>query len=149
MDYIKLLPALLKGANGVDEKIHEAIRYLEHCVFRNGINNRALNNHIISLYCQTKQEAKLIKFLSLEHELEFELHYALKTAIEHGLNEATVILYSKLEMYNEAVDLSLKMDDIELAKIYANKVDFDEHLCKKLWQKIAKYVIEKKMDVGE
>jgi len=47
-------------------------------------------------------------------------------------------------LYEEAVDLALKHDDLELARINADKPEDDDALRKKLWLKIARHVVEKK-----
>lgn len=44
-------------------------------------------------------------------------------------------------LYEEAVDLALKVD-LELAKINADKPEDDDALRKKLWLKIARYVVD-------
>lgn len=50
-------------------------------------------------------------------------------------------------LYEEAVDLALKVD-IEKAKLYADKPEYDDVLKKKLWLKVARHVVEKQQDIG-
>jgi len=50
-------------------------------------------------------------------------------------------------MYENAVDLALVKGDLELAKVNAEKPEEDRQLKKKLWLKIAKYVVEDKHDL--
>ena len=58
-----------------------------------------------------------------------------------------VHIYSKMGMYENAVDLALVKGDLELAKVNAEKPEEDRQLKKKLWLKIAKYVVEDKHDL--
>ena len=44
-----------------------------------------------------------------------------------------------LRLHDKAVKLALECDDVEMAKIYADK-PADKKLKKKLWMKIAKYL---------
>jgi hypothetical protein len=57
-----------------------------------------------------------------------------------------VLIYSIMGLYEEAVDLSLKID-IDLAKENADKPEDDEALRKKLWLKIARHVVEEEKDI--
>jgi hypothetical protein len=50
-------------------------------------------------------------------------------------------------MFENSVDLALLKGDLELAKINADKPDDDRSLKKKLWLKIAKYVVQDKQDL--
>jgi hypothetical protein len=50
-------------------------------------------------------------------------------------------------LYESSVDLALEKGDLELAKINADKPEDDDVLRKKLWLKIAKYVVQEKGDI--
>lgn len=50
-------------------------------------------------------------------------------------------------LYENSVDLALLKGDLELAKINADKPEDDRPLKKKLWLKIAKYIIQEKQDL--
>ena len=45
------------------------------------------------------------------------------------------------------MDLALEKGDLELAKINADMPEDDQQLRKKLWLKIAKYVVQDKKDI--
>ena len=77
----------------------------------------------------------------------YDLKYALRLCSENGKEQATVQIYSTMCLYEEAVDLALKVD-IEKAKLYADKPDYDIGLRKKLWLKVARHVVEQQQDVG-
>jgi len=55
------------------------------------------------------------------------------------MKKAQIILYAILGLYDKAVKLALEIDDIDMAKDYANKPN-DTKMKKKLWMKIAKYL---------
>ena len=55
------------------------------------------------------------------------------------MKKAQIILYAILGLYDKAVKLALEIDDIDMAKDYANKPN-DKKMKKKLWMKIAKYL---------
>jgi hypothetical protein len=50
-------------------------------------------------------------------------------------------------MWEESVDLALEMGELELAKINADRAEEDEVLRKKLWSKVARYVVQDKKDI--
>ncbi|KAK2551808.1 Vacuolar protein sorting-associated protein 18-like protein [Acropora cervicornis] len=80
-------------------------------------------------------------------EVCYDLKYALRLCSEHNKQRACVHIYSTMGLFEEAVDLSLKVD-VELAKIQAQKPpEDDEVLRKKLWLRIARHVVEEEGDV--
>jgi hypothetical protein len=50
-------------------------------------------------------------------------------------------------LWENSVDLALEKGDLELAKENANKPEDDAPLQKKLWLKIARYVVQDKQDI--
>ena len=78
----------------------------------------------------------------------YDLKYALRLCSENGKDQATVQIYCTMNLYEEAVDLALKVD-LEQAKLYADKPEYDEVLKKKLWLKVARHVVEQEQDVGK
>jgi len=90
-------------------------------------------------------EDALIRFLAAqEGSLLFDPHFALRICVERGLIRALVLLYGMMGMHEEAVDLSLRRDDIALAKHNACKPP-DERLRKRLWLR----VVEKQAASGD
>jgi hypothetical protein len=55
------------------------------------------------------------------------------------MKKAQIILYGILGLFDKAVKLSLEIDDITIAKKYAD-LPQDKKVIKKLWMKIAKYL---------
>jgi len=92
-----------------------------------------------------KDEGPLIKFLS-QPETYYDLKYALRLCTKEGKMKACVLIYGQMALYEEAVELALKVD-LELAKLNADKPEEDEGLRKKLWLRIARHVVEEKKDI--
>ena len=59
------------------------------------------------------------------------------------MKKAQIILYAILSLHDKAVKLALECEDIDMAKIYADKPT-DKKIKKKLWMKIAKYLFNYK-----
>lgn len=150
LDPARLIPALVQNDNTRDKtQGYEAIRYLEFCVNKLGNHDEAIHNYLLALYARLEPE-KLMRYLHVEgHDqlaVPYDLKYALRVCSELGLTEACVHIYSTMELYEEAVDLALKVD-IELAKTNANMPGNNEELKKKLWLKIAEHVVKEEKDI--
>jgi len=68
------------------------------------------------------------------------LKYALRLCTKEGKIKACVLIYGQMALYEEAVELALKVE-IPLAKENADKPEDDDALRKKLWLKIAKHLV--------
>jgi hypothetical protein len=79
----------------------------------------------------------------------YDLDYALRICKLAGRIHPCVHIYAKMGLYENSVDLALEKGDLELAKINADRVpeEEDQVLRKKLWLKIAKYVVQDKQDI--
>lgn len=143
-----LIPALMKydQKRNKDSKNH-AIRYLQFCVQTLRIEDPAIHNFLLTLYAQQENDGDLRTFLNNENKY-FDLQYALRVCTQQQKTEACIIIYSAMGLFEEAVELSLHKNDLELAKINADKpADDDEALRKKLWLRIARHVVEKENDI--
>jgi vacuolar protein sorting-associated protein 18 len=95
----------------------------------------------------------LLRFLStvpsdpLTNEPYYDLDYALRLCKQHGRLQACVHIYAKMGMWEESVDLALEMGELDLAKVNADRPEDDEVLRKKLWSKVARYVVQDKKDI--
>lgn len=87
-------------------------------------------------------------FIKDDQGVCYDLKYALRLCSENGKDQATVQIYCTMNLYEEAVDLALKVD-LEKAKLYADKPEYDDVLKKKLWLKVARHVVEQEQDVGK
>eukprot|EP01137_Pigoraptor_chileana_P002429 Opistho-2@41258 len=148
----RLIPALVRydqhnaaadgGAN------NHAVRYLEYCVTVAENKDAAIHNYLLSLYAKMKDDSRLLSFLNkqLESGIIFDLKYALRLCKEEGKLRACVHIYSAMGLFEEAVDLAIKVD-VDLAKINADRPEDDDALRKKLWLQIARHVVEEERDI--
>ena len=146
LDPRKLIPALMRydpANNPPNIKENQAIKYLEQVIKKT--KDPAIHNYLISLYAQQRDEGPLLNFLQLP-ETYYDLKYALRLCIKESKSTACVLLYSAMGLYEEAVELALTVD-IDLAKNNAEKPEDDDTLRKKLWLRIARYLVEEKKDI--
>lgn len=152
LDPRRLIPALVHyHQEGKTTQTKEAIRYLEFCIDRLGNRDQAIHNYLLSLYIEQEDDESLLRYLLQQgqdsEEVCYDMKYALRLCSEHDKQEACVHIYSTMGLFEEAVDLSLKVD-VDLAKIQAQKPsEDDEVLRKKLWLRIARHVVEEEGDV--
>lgn len=146
-----VIPALMKydiSKNPPGDKTNYAIKYLESCIFFRGNRDPTVCNFLLTLYAQQEDDKPLQSFL-LNRDLEdaVDLQYALRLCTQLNKTKACILIYSSLNLYEEAVELALKTKNIDMAKENAEKPDDDDALRKKLWLKIAKHVVEGEKDV--
>lgn len=96
----------------------------------------------------------LLRFLStvpkdiISGKPYYDLDYALRICRQNGRIGPCVTLYAEMGLWENSVDLALEKGDLELAKANADRAEEeDERLKKKLWLKIAKYVVQDKKDI--
>ncbi|XP_020284361.1 vacuolar protein sorting-associated protein 18 homolog isoform X1 [Pseudomyrmex gracilis] len=147
----KLLPALI-SCNSDDKHAKEIIKYLEFCVYKQGSQEQAIHNFLLSLYARYKQD-EVMRYISSQGQdvsmVHYDVHYALRLCQEVGLTEACVQLSALLGLWTTAVDLALTIS-VDLAKqIAAMPSDHDDELRKKLWLKIAEHVVREKDDIKQ
>ncbi|KAI2808309.1 Vacuolar protein sorting-associated protein 18 like protein, partial [Blomia tropicalis] len=164
-DFAKLIPALVhfdnssnmneKGRDKRQEQCQEILRFLEYCVFNLQTDNSLVHNYLIALYAQY-QPNKLLTYLQLKEPdtldsslqtspIPYDVRYAARLCTQFGFGQATVFLLATMGSVEEAIEQALSDNDIELAKQTAEKVStvHKPELAKRLWLKIAKYVIKK------
>ncbi|EFA77130.1 7-fold repeat in clathrin and VPS proteins repeat-containing protein [Heterostelium album PN500] len=144
----KLIPSLMRyDQSRAGRPENQAIRYLRYCV-QNHNQDRAVHNYLLSLYVKQDDDSQLLTFLQ-SPDVYYDLKYALRLCMKEHKLKACVIIYGSMGLYEEAVDLALTVD-ISLAKENADKLkDEDEALCKKLWLRIARHVVEKDNNIKE
>lgn len=112
-------------------------------------------NLLLTFYVtsDTSSDAALLDFLSscpddpITERPYYDLDYALRLCKGNSKTQACVLIYSKMGLYENSVDLALQKGDLELAKTNADRPEDDDALRKKLWLKIARYVVEEKQDI--
>ncbi|KAI9343587.1 Pep3/Vps18/deep orange family-domain-containing protein [Obelidium mucronatum] len=156
LDPKPLLPALLKYEVMQAKKpdtFNQAVRYLNHVIHRFGNTDSSIHNYLLSIYVSLGKldgENELVAFLaSQDEDVHYDVQYALRLCMKEGLVRSSIFIYSKLGLFEQAVDLALKNENIELAQINADKPVDDEILRKKLWLKIARYVVDEKKDIKQ
>jgi len=155
----KLIPALVRYIQR-DQKqsnLAMAIRYLEHIIdsrsggSSSGVVDPAIYSYLLVLYAQQSNDEDLLRFLynttspppTTPHHYftsPLDLKYALRICSQYCKTRACVHIYSCMGLYEEAVELALRVD-VDLAKENASKPR-DEEVVKRLWLMIARHVIQ-------
>ncbi|KAG9067424.1 hypothetical protein KI688_012207 [Linnemannia hyalina] len=147
-----LIPALLKYDHKSVEagNQNQAIRYLSYVVTQLENTDPAIHNFLLTLYATqpTRDETALRNFLATEgRAMHYNLDYALRICTQNNRIQSCVHIFSSMGLYGEAVDLALKHNDLDLARINADKPEDDDMLRKTLWLKIARHVVKEKKDI--
>ncbi|KAH9944117.1 Pep3/Vps18/deep orange family-domain-containing protein [Epithele typhae] len=167
LDPLRLVPALLRLQHVPRDPLspNHAVRYLNHVIFEQGNTSPTIHNLMITFYASSpsaimvtstghpEDDGPLLRFLSsapsdpLTGKPYYDLDYALRLCKQGGRTQPCVHIYSKMGLWENSVDLALEKGDLELAKINADMPEDDDQLRKKLWLKIAKYVVQDKQDI--
>ncbi|OSC99516.1 hypothetical protein PYCCODRAFT_1479848 [Trametes coccinea BRFM310] len=170
LDPLRLVPALLRLQHAPRDPLspNHAVRFLNHVIFEQGNTSPTIHNLMITFYASTpltsgaasstspnhpEDDGPLLRFLStapsdpLTGKPYYDLDYALRLCKQAGRTQPCVHIYSKMGLWENSVDLALEKGDLELAKINADMPEDDDQLRKKLWLKIAKYVVQDKQDI--
>ncbi|KAJ1920861.1 tethering complex subunit [Tieghemiomyces parasiticus] len=152
LDPRQLIPAFLKyqEARGTRDSQNQVIRYLTFLIRRQGSRDPVLHNFLLAVYATqpAANEAALLEFLAHEGpDMCYDVDYALRVCRQHHRIQSCVHLHGLLGQYEDAVDLALRHEDLDLAQINADKPADDPDLRRRLWLKIARHVIETTHDV--
>jgi vacuolar protein sorting-associated protein 18 len=165
IDPLRLVPALLQLQHVPRDPLlpNQAIRYLNQVVFEQHNTSPTIHNLLITFHASPssltpsssspEDDVPLLRFLSsapsdpLTGKPYYDLDYALRLCKRTGRTQPCVHIYSKMGLWENSVDLALEKGDLELAKINADMPDDDDSLRKKLWLKIARYVVQDKKDI--
>jgi len=131
-------------------------------IFEQKSTSSTIHNLIISFYVSpsssnshpaTDDDELLLRFLAnaptdpLSGKPYYDLDYALRLCKHAGRTHPCVHIYSKMGMWENSVDLALEKGDLELAKVNADMPEEDVALRKRLWLKVARYVVQDKKDI--
>lgn len=148
----KFIPAILSYMQGYRPSgtdSNQAIRYLKFCINHLKSTDSIIHNTLIALYASNPalDEAPLVSFLE-EHSSNpyYDTDFALRLCTKYNRIQASVHIYSSMDLYDEAVHLALSHNNIELASIVADRPVDDPVLRKSLWLQVAKQVIVKQQD---
>ncbi|KAI8323036.1 hypothetical protein GQ54DRAFT_245525, partial [Martensiomyces pterosporus] len=149
----KLIPALMRYEGDSASGPNQAVRYLKFCVQKQMCRDPIVYNYYLTLLAKEStlsDESELMVFLTAYgKDMLYDPDYALRMCKRYGRIQSCVHLYSLLKLYEDAVDLALKHEDIELAQIHAERPEGDDKLCKRLWLKIAQHVIKANRPAAE
>jgi vacuolar protein sorting-associated protein 18 len=156
LDSRRLLPALLHLAERTAPPAAraEALRYVRHCVDRQGCVDTAVHNFIVALLAgdSTQEHALLDHLTTARDVLGRPLHdpvHALRLSQEWGRHRATVELLCEVGLWEDALDLALKSVDQDLAVAVARRPASNSALTRKLWLAIARQVVGKGLPEDE
>ena len=131
----------------------EAIRYLEFCVDKLARREAAIHNFLISLYVKHRPEQLepyLSNYLDVGVEVPYDIEYTLRIFREEGdsLRKEIFILYCVLGQLDEAVEIALDLEDLDMAQ---RTLEFsrDDDQRRKIWLHIARFVVQKKQDIKQ
>lgn len=158
---LRLVPSLLQLQHSIRDPLspNHAIRYLNHVIFEQNNTSPIIHNLLITFYVspstsvQPDDNGPLLRFLSaaptdpISGKPFYDLDYALRICKLAGQTQPCVHIYSKMGLWENSVDLALEKGDLELAKINADMPEDDRQLRKKLWLKIARYIVQDKKDI--
>lgn len=102
---------------------------------------KSISNIMIYLLSKVSDPKKLEELLmekenNPKSKIDFDLNFALLLCQHRKLTRCEIILYGMMGLYEEAVELSMNKDQIDLAKFYASRPESD-NLKNNLWLKIA------------
>lgn len=143
---LKLIPAIIDYNQQYKPLIeqNQTIRYLFFVIDQTSITDPIIHNTLLSLLAssENEDEATLLQYLEWQKSKHYySLDFALRTCIQYKRILSSVYLYSEMNFFEEAIDLALEYDNIDLATTLADKIENNHILKKKLWIKIAKKVI--------
>jgi vacuolar protein sorting-associated protein 18 len=163
LDPLRLIPSLLQLQHVPRDPLspNQAARFLNHVIFEQHNTSPMIHNLLITFYASPSQspasspqdDGPLLRFLTtapcdpLTDKPYYDLDYALRLCKQTGRTQPCVHIYSKMGLWENSVDLALEKGDLELAKLNADKPEEDQPLRKKLWLKIARYVVQDKQDI--
>ncbi|CAI4232864.1 unnamed protein product [Auanema sp. JU1783] len=162
----RMLPTLCE-CQKLPKVAKQAIRYLEWAVtLPKYCRDYPLNNLLILLYAQyspTKLHDYFVENGKEKSCLPYDLEFAIRTCEQYGHDKSLVFLYCVSELFMEAVEKALQIS-LDLAKTCASHMEpeseyeyeamgleprYSKDDRKRIWLKIAKYVIEREKDVAK
>ncbi|KAI3650362.1 hypothetical protein MP228_003843 [Amoeboaphelidium protococcarum] len=154
LDPQKLLPAMAVynaqfAADNVSvpsHKEHQVVRYLEYCINRLAATENELCNLLLSSYVQCNAPDEVIlSFIQQIHNF-LDLQNALKVCLQNDRQYVLIVLYGCMKMYDSAVDQALQLQDVDLAKKFAQEPEEDLQK-RRLLLKIYQYIIDECKDI--
>ena len=151
----KIVPALLsynEHAGEIPLNQNQAVRYLKFVVDKFPDCPASVHNTLISMMAShpTSSEIALLSYLEQQPSPPlYDVDFALRLCIQHNRVQSCVHIYSTMGQYQQAVELALQHNDIELAAIVADRVEGNDKIRKKLWLLIAEKKIKESSSIKE
>lgn len=144
----KLIPALLNYNSNASVPLgqNQAVRYLNFIIVNHPHPSAAVHNTLISIHASStsSSEAALLTYLESQPSSPppYDADFALRLCIQHQRVQSCIHIYSAMGQYQQAVELALKHEDIELAALVADRPEDNDKLRKKLWLLVAEKKIQ-------
>ena len=154
IDPQKLIPALLSYNENANVALaqNQAVRYLNFVVTNNFEVPASVHNALISIMAShaSPSENMLLGYLESQPSPPFyDADFALRLCIQHDRVQSCVHIYSAMGQYQQAVELALKHDDVDLAAIVADRLEGNDKLRKRLWLLIAEKKIREASSIKD
>ena len=151
----KVVPALLSYNEHAGEtplNQNQAVRYLKFVVDNFPDCSASVHNTLISVMAShpVSSETALLSYLEQQPSPPlYDADFALRLCIQHDRVQSCVHIYSTMGQYQQAVELALQHNDIELAAIVADRLEGNDKVRKKLWLLIAQKKIKESSSIKE
>ena len=151
----KVVPALLSYNEHAGEtplNQNQAVRYLKFVVDNFPDCSASVHNTLISVMAShpVSSETALLSYLEPQPNPPlYDADFALRLCIQHNRVQSCVHIYSAMGQYQQAVELALQHNDIELAAIVADRLEGNDKIRKKLWLLIAEKKIKESSSTKE
>lgn len=154
IDAQKLIPALLSYNENANVPLaqNQAVRYLNFVVTNNFEVPAAVHNALISIMASnsSSSENMLLSYLESQPSPPFyDADFALRLCIQNNRVQSCVHIYSAMGQFQQAVELALQHDDIDLAAIVADRLEGNDKLRKRLWLLIAEKKIKEAASIKD
>lgn len=141
----KVIPALMRLTElGKDSSEGDhPLRYLYYCVSRLEVKDVSIHNYLLFLYVRSSNETPLLDYLK-SHRVHCDLEFALRMCTKYKKYRSSVALLAKMGLFEDAVQLALNHQLIEIATECAENAERHSfELSKFLFQKILKWMVKK------
>ncbi|CCH41545.1 Vacuolar protein sorting-associated protein [Wickerhamomyces ciferrii] len=145
IDASKLLPAILayhKNFKKVDVAKNHVIRYLKTFIGEKKCKDSIIHDSLLYILISNEStsgndEDVILRYLEeYSNSVYYNSDFILRLCLKFKKIKSAVYVYSVLEYYEDAVDLALKNDMIDLSMVIADKAS-DDKTRKFLWLKIS------------
>lgn len=154
LDAQRLIPALLSYNENANVPLaqNQAVRYLNYVVTNDFEVPAAVHNTLISIMASHASPSETLLLGYLESQPTpplYDADFALRLCIQHDRVQSCVHIYGSMGQYQQAVELALEHDDIDLAAIVADRLEDNDQVRKRLWLLIAEKRIKEATSIKE